>query len=275
MSSVYSARRALPEAAVVPAPAPASISGASALDLEPELGSGIPPEDWVVARRATPAQLTRIPRGKWISPLRPDGDQILGLIVNEGIVSREVALGRHVAFELLGPGDALLPADAEPLDSALGGREAINALSAARVIVLGTAFARACARWPVLLTNLHRRVEAVRRRQATHGLAAHLPRAEDRLLLTLWLLADTCGRVTSDGIVIPLSLPHQALARLTAAQRPTITLALQNLSAAGFIQRHSRSGLTLTPAASQRVRELTTTNNDAPSLAIHIADHAP
>ena len=103
MSSVYPARRALPEAAVAPAPAPASISGASAIDLEPELGSGIPPEDWVAARRATPAQLMRVARGKWISPLRPDSDQILGLIVNEGIVSREVALGRHVAFELLGP----------------------------------------------------------------------------------------------------------------------------------------------------------------------------
>ncbi len=275
MPSVHRARPALPEAAALPAPAPTSISGASAIDLEPELGSGIPPEDWVAVRRATQAQLVRVPRGKWIPPLRPDGRQILGLIVNAGIVSREVALGRHIAFELLGPGDALLPADPEPLESALGGREAISALSAARIVVLGTAFGRAVARWPVLLTNLHRRVEAVRRRHAIHGLAAHLPRAEDRLLLTLWLLADTCGWVTPDGIVIPLSLPHQALARLTAAQRPTITLALQNLSAAGFIQRHSHRGLTLTPTASQRVQDLTTTNNDAPSLAIHIAHPAP
>lgn len=275
MPSVHRARPALPEAAALPAPAPTSISGASAIDLEPELGSGIPPEDWVAVRRATQAHLVRVPRGKWIPPLRPDGRQILGLIVNAGIVSREVALGRHIAFELLGPGDALLPADPEPLESALGGREAISALSAARIVVLGTAFGRAVARWPVLLTNLHRRVEAVRRRHAIHGLAAHLPRAEDRLLLTLWLLADTCGWVTPDGIVIPLSLPHQALARLTAAQRPTITLALQNLSAAGFIQRHSHRGLTLTPTASQRVQDLTTTNNDAPSLAIHIAHPAP
>jgi hypothetical protein len=258
-----------------PPSAATSISGVSLIDLEPELGSGINPDDWGAARRATQAQLVRVPRGKWRPASSHVSAEILGLILHEGIISREVALGRHVAFELLGPGDALLPSNQEADDGALGGQEAINALSAARVIVLGTDFVRAAARWPVLLINLHRRVEAVRRRHAVHGLAAHLPRAEDRLLLTLWLLADTCGRVTPDGIVIPLSLPHQALARLTAAQRSTITLALQNLSAAGFIQRHSHSGLTLTPSASQRVQELSSTNLDAPSLAIHIALDAP
>jgi hypothetical protein len=34
----------------------------------------------------------------------------VGLIVNHGMISREIALGEHVAFELLTPGDVLLPA---------------------------------------------------------------------------------------------------------------------------------------------------------------------
>lgn len=52
---------------------------------------------------------------------------------------------------------------------------------------------------------------------ALQGLAAHLPRVEDRLLLTLWMLAERCGRVTPEGIVLPLALSHEALGRLAAA----------------------------------------------------------
>jgi CRP-like cAMP-binding protein len=195
-------------------------------------------------------------------------------VVNEGLISREVALGRHLAFELLGPGDALLPTPADPDRDGVGSPEIINALTAARVIVLGAAYLRAAARWPVLLTNLHRRVETVRRRHAIQALAAHLPRAEDRLLLTLWSLADSCGRVTPEGINIPLALSHQVLARLTAARRPTITLALQDLRAAGLIQWHAESGLILTSGAAQRIRAVANTDNDAPSLASHIVPRA-
>jgi hypothetical protein len=72
----------------------------------------------------------------------------------------------------------------------------VTALDPSELIVLSKPFIHAAARWPSLLTNLHRRLEAQRQRLAIQGLAVHLPRAEDRVLLTLWILAHRCGRVT-------------------------------------------------------------------------------
>jgi hypothetical protein len=124
-----------------------------------------------------------------------------------------------------------------------------------------------------LLTNLHLRFEAGRRRLTIQGLAAHLCRAEDRVLLTLWLLGDSCGRVTPEGIVIPLSLTHEVLARLTAARRPTITLALRSLEAAGCIQTNSDGELTLTSAVQRTIEQLSNASNEAPSLGPQITFH--
>lgn len=246
-------------------PAPVSL-----LDLDPDLGRGIEPQDWESARHATLATLVRINPGAWPLPTnRADAGNIIGLIVSDGTISRETALSEHVAFELLTPGDVLLlPA---PDDLAHDSTLSLTALSPARLIVLSKQFIRAAARWPSLLTNVHGRVETQRQRLAIQGLAAHLSRAEDRLLLTLWLLADRCGRVTPEGTVLPLSLSHETLARLTAARRPTITLALRALETADRIHRRPNGHITLTPAARQRVHQLTNPGISRPPLGPNIA----
>jgi hypothetical protein len=232
---------------------------ASLLDLDPDLGRGIERHDWDSARQATLANLTEVDPGEWT--WRADAAHArdaIGLIVDDGMISRETSLGDHVAFELLTPGDVLVLPAGPPDDPDVRGAVGLTALSRARLIVLGTPFIHATARWPVLLANLHRRLEAQRRRLAIQGLAAHLPRAEDRLLLTLWLLANRCGRVTPDGIVLPLCLSHEVLGRLAAARRPTITLALRVLETANFVRRCSDGRLILAPGARQRVHQLTT-----------------
>jgi CRP/FNR family transcriptional regulator, cyclic AMP receptor protein len=189
------------------------------------------------------------------------------------MISRETALGEHVAFELLTPGDVLLLAGAEPDDLDLGARVTLTALDPAELIVLSTRFIHAAARWPSLLTNLHRRLDAQRQRLAVQGLAAHLPRAEDRLLLTLWILAHRCGRVTPEGIVLPLPLSHEVLGRLVAARRPTITLAMRTLESTECVQRGRNGYLTLGPAAHRKVQELTHAGISrlpiGPSVALH------
>lgn len=89
----------------------------------------------------------------------------------------------------------------------------------------------------------HRLVELFNRgtRRAHHlavALAiAHHQRVEDRLLLTLWHLAERWGRVHPDGIVLPLPLGHQRLADLVGAHRPTVTTALGDLARAGTVSR--------------------------------------
>jgi hypothetical protein len=230
----------------------------SLLDAEPDLGRGIEAKDWELARRATRATLRRIERRDLaLLAAASDSGNIIGLIVNDGMISREIALGEHVVFELLIPGDVLLLAAAGSDDLDVAGGVTLTPLNAAEVIVLSKPFSHAAARWPSLLANLHRRLEGQRRRLAIQSLAAHLPRAEDRLLLTLWMLAASCGRVTPDGTLLPLSLSHEALGRLAAARRPTITLALRNLEGAECVERRPDGHLILRPAAQRRVRELT------------------
>jgi hypothetical protein len=82
----------------------------SLLDVEPDLGRGIEPQDWELARQATRTTVTRIDRREWALPVgASDNGTVIGLIVNDGLISREIALGEHVEFDLLTPGDVLLP----------------------------------------------------------------------------------------------------------------------------------------------------------------------
>lgn len=248
----------------------------SLLDVDPDLGRGIELRDWPVARQATQATLIRIGRRECILPMGVcDTANIIGLIVNDGVISREITLGEHVALELLTPGDVLLLPATEPDYLDLGGRVTLTALHPAELIVLSKGFIHAAARWPSLLTNLHRRLEAQRRRLAVQSLAAHLPRAEDRLLLTLWMLAESCGHVTPEGTVLRLSLSHEALGRLAAARRPTITLALRSLETAGCIQRGPNGHLILGSLAHRRVQELTHASINSPPIGPRVAAHQP
>jgi CRP/FNR family cyclic AMP-dependent transcriptional regulator len=66
---------------------------------------------------------------------------------------------------------------------------------------------------------------------------SHLRRVDTRLLVIMWYLADRWGRVRPDGVLVPLKLTHETLARLVGAQRPSVTTALRQLSDDGRLQR--------------------------------------
>ena len=66
---------------------------------------------------------------------------------------------------------------------------------------------------------------------------AHHQRIEDRLVRPLWHLAERWGRVTGDGVTVPLPLGHQRLADLVGATRPSVTTALGELTRAGTLSR--------------------------------------
>src|ERR671929_153072 len=64
-----------------------------------------------------------------------------------------------------------------------------------------------------------------------------------RLLMLMWHLADRWGRVTPEGIRIPLRLTHQLLADLVASRRPSVTTALTQLVQQGHISKHGDAWL--------------------------------
>ena len=66
-----------------------------------------------------------------------------------------------------------------------------------------------------------------------------LPRVEDRVLAILWLLAESWGRVSAEGVLLPIDLTHQALGELIGAKRPTVTLAVGQLARRGAAERRT------------------------------------
>ena len=75
-----------------------------------------------------------------------------------------------------------------------------------------------------------------------------------RLLLLLWHLAERWGRVTPDGVRIPLRLRHHMLADLLAVRRPSATAALQPLMSEGLV-RCDEDGLILQAEVMERLDE--------------------
>jgi CRP/FNR family transcriptional regulator, cyclic AMP receptor protein len=81
---------------------------------------------------------------------------------------------------------------------------------------------------------------SIRGTRRAHHLAlatAHRQRVDNRLLLTLWHLAERWGRGHTDGVVVPLPLSHQRLADLVGAHGPSVTTAMGELARAWTISR--------------------------------------
>jgi CRP-like cAMP-binding protein len=95
----------------------------------------------------------------------------------------------------------------------------------------------ASARWPAIAGALSRRHVRRARSLAFQLAIAQLPRVDDRLLVLLWALAERWGRVSAQGVRLPLALPHRTLATLVGARRPSVTTALSGLARDGLVER--------------------------------------
>ena len=154
-------------------------------------------------------------------------------MVISGMVNRQIRLGDQAALRVLGPGAVLLLFDTPSPN--LISRSEWNAAGKVRLAVLGEEFSRACARWPQLQRNFFARFAEQLDHLAAQLALCQLPRVEDRLLAMLWLLAESWGKVTSAGTMLPLHFTHEALGAMVGARRPTVTLALGELVQSGAI----------------------------------------
>lgn len=239
---------------------------ARVLELDPDLGDGITEREWEAALPACRAELVTCPRGRWEPASDPLHDEHrLAFVIVHGMICREAALADRHMLELLGPSDVLQPPVAAPRPR-LVGRASITIVSDAVLLGLGRSFIRASARWPSLMSNLHRRLESQREHLAVQGLIAHLPRAEHRLLLILWHLSGTWGRVTAHGTLLSIPLTHGLLGQLAAARRSTVTLAMRALEAEGLIRRLDGGAWLLTPQAERCVHAIASTSSGQPAV---------
>jgi hypothetical protein len=59
---------------------------------------------------------------------------------------------------------------------------------------------------------------------------SQLNRVDRRLLALFWHLAERWGRMTGDGVALPMTLSHRMLGQLVGARRPTVSTALSELA---------------------------------------------
>lgn len=226
------------------------------LEIDPDLGAHVPEAERDRVRTAARGRLISLRPGQWqLGALLTDSTQLVGFLLSEGRVCSETTLRDRSLIEFFGPGD-ILPASDEDDLGGLVDPPAITVLQDTVLVALGATFVRAAARWPGLLTAVVHRLERQRRRLAVQALIVHLPQAKHRLLLVLWHLSLSWGHVTPDGVHVPLRLTHDILGQLTAARRPTVSLAVKELHAEGCLQRREDGTWLLTPRGQDAVRAL-------------------
>jgi hypothetical protein len=187
--------------------------------------------------------------GRW-EPLNADlprrFDGWLGILVLDGLVVRQLTVGGLRCCELLGPGDLLRPWDEDDGTATVECEAVWRVLEPTRLALLDAGFARRASRWPTMHAELMHR--STRRSRSLTVLLAltQARRADVRLRTLFWHLADRWGRVTPDGVVLPLRLTHSVIAQLTGLRRPSVSLSLGELERSGEILRLSKSSWLLT-----------------------------
>jgi CRP/FNR family cyclic AMP-dependent transcriptional regulator len=228
----------------------------SVLDHDRDLADVLTDDQLGEARRLLMARSARLPRGPW-RPRRDGGlgEGGLGVLVLDGLLTREVSLGGTTGAELVGPGDVLRPW--ERCDGVPASLEVSwQVLDEAHVALLGEHFTAVAARWPALLGAMFGR--AVRRAQtlALYQAIGSTTGLELRLQILFWHLADRWGRVRPDGVLVPLPLTHATIGRLIGARRPSVSTALKLLERDGVLRRERGAGWLLTRTAPAHERDV-------------------
>lgn len=166
-----------------------------------------------------------------------------GAVLLDGMLLQSVRLGERSGLRLLGPGDLLALSGSPP--PMIEVDASCRATVVTHVVLLGRALLLASRRWPLIVAGLHSRAGEQSDRIVTQLMICQLPRVDDRLLAMFWLLAESWGRVTPSGTMLPVVLTHDALGGLIGARRPTVTLALGELADRGAILRREEGWLLL------------------------------
>jgi CRP-like cAMP-binding protein len=166
-------------------------------------------------------------------------------ILLDGMVLEQIQIGDHAGMRLLGPGDVV--SATEIASSMLVSEFSARAVTGTRLALLGRELLLATRRWPGLARGLYERFAQQADRLATQLVICQLPRVDQRLLALMWLLAESWGRVTPAGTALPLKLTHDVLGALIGARRPTVTLALRDLTERGALVRQDQGWLLLEP----------------------------
>jgi len=205
---------------------------------DPDLAGPLTGERLEQARRELIAAVLEIEVGPWRPPervLSVEGG--IGVLLLDGLLVRRVGREGRFGAELLGHGDIIRPWQGDGEEGALAFQTEWRTIEAARVALLDLRFARRLGPYPEVMACLAARMIQRSRAIAINMAIAHHFSLERRVLLLLWHLADRWGRVTPNGVAVPLPVTHEIIADLVAAQRPSVTMTLGRLEEAGALSR--------------------------------------
>jgi CRP/FNR family cyclic AMP-dependent transcriptional regulator len=225
------------------------------VDADPDLADLVEPGDLERARREARTRIQDLSPGIWDAQGAIEADvHHRGFLIADGLLSREVEVMGRTCVELVGPGDVMRPWSWDETGSHVRAEVGWSVLEPTRLAVLDHALVVCIVPWPQLGLELFNRGTRRAHHLAVALAIAHHQRVGDRLLLTLWHLAERWGRVHRDGIVLPLPLGHQRLAELVGASRPTVTTALGELTASGVLSRREGGDWVLHGAPPEQLR---------------------
>jgi hypothetical protein len=205
------------------------------LECDRELARMLAPASRDGPRAPLWARTLKLERGPWDPDADQPSDEHLGFLVLEGLVGRRVSVpDRGRSLELIGEGDLLRPWHD---DSASFSHVVWTILEPTSVAVLDESLGVGATDMPKLLSTLTERALRRSRRLAVSAAIANTVGVEDRVVLVLWQLAELWGKKRPGGALLPFRLSHQTLADLVGARRPTVTLALRNLTERELLER--------------------------------------
>src|SRR5215218_5369702 len=177
------------------------------LEVDPDLGALLSEPRRADAERDLVVRTYQVPAGPWdVARMAGTSADHVGLLVLDGVLSRELIVADHVSAELLGPGDVLRPWQGASSTGLLPVQAVWSVLSTVTLAVLDRRFAAEAARYPEITAALFDRLGERSLRLATTQAISQLTRVDRRLKALFWHLAERWGRVSGDGVVVPLAL---------------------------------------------------------------------
>jgi CRP/FNR family transcriptional regulator, cyclic AMP receptor protein len=219
------------------------------LELDPDLGLLLPPDRLAAAREELRVVVHALESGEWhVDELAGASPRHLGLLILDGVVAREVLVSDTVSTELLGPGDVVRPWRLQDGAQLLRHQVRWSVLTRSRFAMLDRRFAVELRRYPEVNAAIIDRVNERAQRLAVTQAISQLNRVDRRLLAYFWYLAERWGRMTGEGVALPLTLSHRMLGQLIGARRPTVSTALRTLDREGELVRRNDGTWLLTGA---------------------------
>jgi CRP/FNR family cyclic AMP-dependent transcriptional regulator len=211
---------------------------AALLDLDPDLGHLLESDRFAAAQRELRVAIHTLDTGPWdAARLSGASSDHIGLLILDGVVAREVLVYDTVSTELLGPGDVVRPWRLQQVSGLLRHSIRWNVLTRSRIGLLDRRFAGQLGAYPEVTSAIIDRVNERAMRLAVTQAISQLNRVDRRLLALFWHLAERWGRMTPEGIALPMTLSHRMLGQLIGARRPTVSTALAELAREGHLVR--------------------------------------